>query len=90
MLRKERVPHLLRNRVLDGDALYRVVDVNGDCVEVEVVSAPGLVPGVRLHLTQAAVARMSVVAQAAWKRGEQGPETESRTSDGAAATHPNH
>lgn len=62
-------PHLLRNRVLAGDAFYRVVDASADFVVVEVVSAPGLAPGARLRFTQAAVARMSLVEEAQWQRG---------------------
>jgi hypothetical protein len=89
MLGKPRVPHLLRHKALDGEALYRVVGVSGDSVEVEVVSAPGLTPGTRVHFTQAAVARMSVVAQAARQRGEQAPATGNRTPGSAGATHRN-
>lgn len=55
------VPKLLRHSVLGSDTLYRVIDVAGDIVEVEVVSGPGLKPGTHLRLTQAAVADMSVV-----------------------------
>jgi hypothetical protein len=89
MLSKARVPHLLRYRALGGEALYRVIDASEDCVEVEVVSAPGLTPGTRIRFTQAAVARMSVVAQASWQRGE-APATLKRAAGSAGARRSNH
>jgi hypothetical protein len=55
---------LLRHQVLGQEALYRAVEVIGELVELEVVSAPGLDPGTRLRVTKAAVSRMSVVEEA--------------------------
>lgn len=60
--------HLLRHRVFDGEAFYRVVDSGSSFVIVEVVSAPGLAVGARLRFTQAAIAQMSLVDEAEWKR----------------------
>jgi hypothetical protein len=68
-------PQLLRHRVLGGDTLYRVVGVAGELVEVEVVSAPGLEPGTRVRLTQAAIATMSVVPESSLQRATQGAAT---------------
>ncbi len=65
-------PHLLRHRVLGGDAFYRVVDAGDSFVVVEVVSAPGLDPGARLRFTQAAIAQMSLVEEAEWERSMAG------------------
>jgi hypothetical protein len=59
-----RAQSLLRHQVLGQEALYRAVDVIGELVELEVVSAPGLEPGMRLRVTKAAVSRMSVVDEA--------------------------
>jgi hypothetical protein len=69
-------PQLLRHRVLGGDTLYRVVGVAGELVEVEVVSAPGLDPGTRVRLTQAAIATMSVVPESSLQRPTQGAATD--------------
>jgi hypothetical protein len=49
---------LLRRRLLGTEAVYRVVADEGELVEVEVVSAPGLEPGHRLRFTAAAVEEM--------------------------------
>jgi hypothetical protein len=43
----------LRYRALGSESLFRVLGATGPTVEVEVVSAPGLVPGARLHLSLA-------------------------------------
>jgi hypothetical protein len=59
-----RAQSLLRHQVLGEEALYRAVEVIGELVELEVVSAPGLEPGTRLRVTKAAVSRMSVVEEA--------------------------
>ena len=59
-----RAQSLLRHQVLGQEALYRAIDVIGELVELEVVSAPGLEPGTRLRVTKAAVSRMSVVDEA--------------------------
>jgi hypothetical protein len=89
MIRKRAFPQLLRHSVLDGDTLYRVVDVAGDLVEVEVVSAPGLEPGTRLRLTQAAIASMSVVPESTWQNGKQSAAPRGAASD-EQATHKSH
>jgi len=65
----EKRPHLLRHRLLAGEAFYRVLDASAEYVVVEVVSAPGLEPGTRLRFTQAAVAEMSLVDESEWRRG---------------------
>lgn len=67
MIGQGAVPQLLRQSALYGDALYRVVNVAGELVEVEVVSAPGLKPGTRMRVTQAAIAAMSVVPESSWQ-----------------------
>jgi hypothetical protein len=59
-----RAQSLLRHQVLGEEALYRAVEVIGELVELEVVSAPGLEPGTRLRVTKAAVSSMSVVEEA--------------------------
>ena len=60
----KRAQSLLRHEVLGEEALYRAIEVIGDLVELEVVSAPGLEPGTRLRVTKKAVSRMSVVEEA--------------------------
>jgi hypothetical protein len=52
---------LRRQEVLGTEAVYRIVDVQGELVEVEVVRAPGLAPGRRLRLTADAVQRMQLI-----------------------------
>lgn len=52
---------LLRRSALGSEALYRVVEVHGDLVEVQVVSAPGLEPGTRIRLTTRDAAAMQPV-----------------------------
>jgi hypothetical protein len=52
---------VLRHRALCTEAAYRLLCARGSIVEVEVVVAPGLEPGMRLHLTAAAVAGMRSV-----------------------------
>jgi hypothetical protein len=59
---------LLRHRALCSEAAYRLLRARGPIVEVEVVSAPGLRPGARFHLTAAAVAEMRSVALDAVER----------------------
>jgi hypothetical protein len=54
---------LLLDRRLGEDALYRVVDVRGELVVVEVVRAPGLQGGTQLRFTQDAVSNMKVVEE---------------------------
>ena len=55
---------LLLDRRLGEDALYRVVDVSGELVVVEVVRAPGLRSGTQIRFTQDAVSNMKVVEEA--------------------------
>jgi len=56
---------LLRHRVFDEEAVYRVLQTRGRVVEVEVVTVVGLPPGTQLKLTlEAATAMRS--APAAW------------------------
>jgi hypothetical protein len=43
----------LRYRALGSESLFRVLGAAGPTVQVEVVSAPGLAPGARLHLSLA-------------------------------------
>lgn len=42
---------ILRRSALGTEATYRVVEEDGQRVLVEVISAPGLKPGFRLHLS---------------------------------------
>jgi hypothetical protein len=49
---------LRRKALLRTAAVYRVVAVDGELVEVEVVEAPGLEPGERYRFTLAAVEEM--------------------------------
>jgi hypothetical protein len=53
---------VLRHSALGSEAVYRVLHTRGSTVEVEVMAAPGLEPGTRLHLTTAAVAAMGLPA----------------------------
>jgi hypothetical protein len=41
----------LRRRALESEAIYTVIAVDGDLIEVEVVRAPGLPAGKRLKFT---------------------------------------
>ncbi len=52
----------LRHRRLGTEAVYRVLGVAGDVVNVEVVRAPGLLSGTRLRLTTDAVHAMERLA----------------------------
>jgi hypothetical protein len=55
----------LRRKVLLGsEAIYQILEPDGARVEVEVVKAPGLRPGLRLHFTRQAVLAMDVVGAA--------------------------
>jgi hypothetical protein len=51
---------VLRHDALGSEAVYRVLRSCGSTVEVEVVSAPGLEPGARHHLTTSAAAAMGL------------------------------
>jgi len=52
-------PGELRGKALFGSrAVYRVIAVDGELVEVEVVEAPGLAAGERFRFTLEAVAEM--------------------------------
>ena len=70
---------LLLDRRLGKDALYRVVDVRGEVVEVEVVRAPGLESGTHVRFTQNAVSHMTVVEEDA---ATAAPERDLRAIDG--------
>jgi hypothetical protein len=49
---------LRRRTSLGTEAVYRICEVSGASVEVEVVRAPGLTPGRRFVFTRADVLRM--------------------------------
>jgi hypothetical protein len=51
---------VLRQRVLGSEGVYRVLHRSGSTVEAEVIAAPGLEAGARLHLTVAAAAAMGL------------------------------
>jgi hypothetical protein len=51
---------VLRHDALGSAAVYRVIRRSGSTVEVEVVTAPGLEPGTRHHLTAAAAVSMGL------------------------------
>jgi hypothetical protein len=51
---------VLRHSALGSEAAYRVLHTRGSIVEVEVIAAPGLEPGTRLHLTTVAAAAMGL------------------------------
>jgi hypothetical protein len=53
------------NRVLETEATYRVIGVEGGLVEVEVIEGPGMTPGQRFSFVADAVAAMEVVSEAA-------------------------
>ena len=53
---------MLRHHALGSDAVYRVLHRWGSIVEVEVLAAPGLQPGTRLHLTTGAATAMGLEA----------------------------
>ena len=55
---------LLRRRALGSEAVYRVLDDEGDVVLVEVVEAPGLQPGTRIRLAAADARAMEGGGQA--------------------------
>lgn len=50
---------LLQHEALGTTALYRVIDVAGQLVDVEVLSSPGLRPGTRLRITRGAALAMA-------------------------------
>ncbi|MDX6715115.1 MAG: hypothetical protein QOH30_1673 [Baekduia sp.] len=52
------VGDVYRSDLLHSQASYRVLTVEDEHVEVEVVDAPGLQPGFRLKLTRAALEAM--------------------------------
>ncbi|MCW2982843.1 MAG: hypothetical protein JWR63_413 [Conexibacter sp.] len=55
------VGELRAQRALGSTAVYRVVDVGADHVQVEVVRAPGLTPGLMFRFSAASVDAMDVV-----------------------------
>jgi len=63
----------MRRSALGTDALYRVVGVEGDLVEVQVVSAPGLEPGARVRLTLRDAQAMQAVDEATPTADERHP-----------------
>lgn len=48
----------VQHHALKSRAVYEVVDVGGQLVMVEVISAPGLVMGTRVRLLRSVVAKM--------------------------------
>ena len=50
---------LRAHRLLGTTAVYRVIDLVGDLVEVEVVRAPGLISGQHVRLHASAVREMT-------------------------------
>jgi hypothetical protein len=52
--------NVLRHSALGSEAVYRVLNTRGSIVEVEVITAPGLEEGTRLHLTTVAAAAMGL------------------------------
>jgi len=52
---------LLRRRALGSDSIYRVRAASGSVVEVEVLEAPGMKPGVRIGLCSAAACALERV-----------------------------
>lgn len=61
---------LLTHQVLGTTASYRVIEVADQLVSVEVLSAPGLEPGMQLRFTRAAAQAMACQSARAG-RGEQ-------------------
>jgi hypothetical protein len=58
------IGQLRRQRRLGSEAVYRVREVHGELVEVEVVGAPGLEAGGLFTFTRQAVERMELVSRA--------------------------
>jgi len=58
--RRQEIPpgSVWRQVVLGTEAVYRVLAVDGDHVDVEVRTAPGIKPGMHVRLTAKAVAAM--------------------------------
>ncbi len=59
--RLPRAGQFLKNRALGTEAFYRVVGKNARGVEVEVVDAPGLLPGARFTFSEEAVLSMDAL-----------------------------
>jgi hypothetical protein len=59
---------VLRRHALDSDSAYRKVARHGQTVELEVLNAPGLRPGTRMHVTAAAARAMKPQTQSASER----------------------
>jgi hypothetical protein len=51
----------VRSRVLGTEAIYELLDDQGELVTAEVLKAPGLAPGTRLHLLRSAIRAMEAV-----------------------------
>lgn len=58
-----------KRELLESEATYRVVAIDGDHVDVEVVDVPGLAPGHRLRLTTAAVSDMEALDPVVYEAG---------------------
>ncbi len=71
---------LLRRRALGTEAVYRVVAVEGELVEVEVVRAPGLEAGTRVRLALRDARAMEPLASDA-EAARATPEPAVRTAD---------
>jgi hypothetical protein len=54
---------VVEQRKLRTRAVYRVLRVDGDHVDVEVIEAPGLAPGERYRFARASVEEMTVVSE---------------------------
>jgi hypothetical protein len=58
-----------KRELLESEATYRVVRLDGDHVDVEAIDVPGLAAGHRLRLTAAAVAEMEALSPVAYETG---------------------
>ena len=56
-----RLGQVRRHELLGTVAVYRVVDIEGPLVLVEVIQAPGLEAGARFRFTEEAVRRMRLL-----------------------------
>lgn len=57
---------ILRQTLLGSEAVYRVVAESQSLVEVQVVSAPGLGPGDRVHFTAGVARRIEASGRSRW------------------------
>ena len=72
---------ILRRHALGTEALYRVIEENARGIEVEVVSAPGLVPGSRLTIAIDHAMAMEAVSPEKLARDNDGGICDSRIRD---------